>query len=163
MRKLETFKTSQNSLSQWKLFARPSKVYMTHLLMHAVNWCPSLGLKRAILRMTGMKIGKNVSIAPSFHFDFMFPELVEIGDNSIIGYGTIIVAHEFLVDSLRKGRVIIGKNVMIGANSTILAGVSVADNCIISAMTLVNKHVPAGSFCHGNPMRIRRRKSYRRN
>ena len=161
MRRLESFRTEKNSLCHWKDFRRPSTVYTNHLIMHAANWCPSLALKRRIIRLSGMRIGKDVSIAPNFHFDFFYPELVEIGDNTIIGYGTTIIAHEFLVSEMRKGTVRIGKSVMIGANSTILAGVNIGDNSVISAMTLVNMDVPAGSFCCGNPMKIRRRRSAR--
>lgn len=43
---------------------------------------------------------------------------------------------------------------MIGANSTILPGLTIGDRAIVAAGTLVNKDVPPGAFVGGNPMRI---------
>ncbi|MEC2028543.1 acyltransferase, partial [Bacillus subtilis] len=50
--------------------------------------------------------------------------------------------------------VLIGDEVMIGANTTILPGVKIGDGAVVSAGTLVHKDVPAGAFVGGNPMRI---------
>ena len=41
---------------------------------------------------------------------------------------------------------------MIGANTTILPGVTIGDGAIVSASTLVYRDVPAGAFVGGNPM-----------
>jgi len=68
--------------------------------------------------------------------DVFFPELIEIGDNSIIGFNSTILCHEFLVDEYRLGRVRIGKNVTIGANTTILPGVVIADCSMVLLIRL---------------------------
>lgn len=84
----------------------------------------------------------------------MFPEKITVGDNSIIGYNTTLLAHEYLIREYRLGEIIIGNEVMIGANTTILPGVTIGDGAIVSAGTLVHKDVPEGAFVGGNPMRI---------
>lgn len=86
--------------------------------------------------------------------DVMFPEMITVGSNSIIGYNTTILAHEYLIKEYRLGPVIIGNEVMVGANSTILPGITIGDGAIVAAGTLVHKDVPAGAFVGGNPMRI---------
>ena len=43
---------------------------------------------------------------------------------------------------------------MIGANTTILPGVTIGDRAVVSAGTLVHRDVPAGAFVGGNPMQI---------
>jgi len=101
-----------------------------------------------------MKIGKNVSVAALVMLDFFWPELIEIKDNSIIGFGATVLAHEFLIKEYRTGKVIIGKNVLIGANSTVLAGVELGDNSVIGSMSLVNSDVPENSFFAGIPARF---------
>lgn len=50
--------------------------------------------------------------------------------------------------------VIIGDNVWIGQNSFILKGVSIGNNSIVAAATVVTKNVPENSICAGNPGRI---------
>lgn len=86
--------------------------------------------------------------------DIMFPEKITVGRNSIIGYNTTLLAHEYLIDEYRLGEIVIGDEVMIGANCTILPGVTIGNRAIVSAATLVNADVPEGAFVGGNPMRI---------
>lgn len=101
-----------------------------------------------------VKVGENTSFALMVMLDVMFPEKISVGKNSIIGYNTTILAHEYLIEEYRLGDVVIGDEVMIGANSTILPGVTIGNGAIVSAGTLVHKDVPAGVFAGGNPMRI---------
>lgn len=86
--------------------------------------------------------------------DVMFPEKISVGRNTVIGYNTTILAHEYLIKEYRLGNVHIGNEVMIGANTTILPGVTIGDGAIVSAGTLVHKDVPPGAFVGGNPMRV---------
>ena len=101
-----------------------------------------------------MKIGEETSFALMVMVDVMFPERIKVGNNSIIGYNTTILAHEYLIDEYRIGDVIIGDRVLIGANTTILPGVTIGNDAIVSAATLVNRDVPEGSFVGGNPMQV---------
>lgn len=110
------------------------------------NW-----LYRTFLRM---KVGKQTSFALMVMPDIMFPEKISVGTNTIIGYNTTILAHEYLIHEYRIGKVLIGDEVMIGANTTILPGVKIGDGAVVSAGTLVHKDVPDGAFVGGNPMRI---------
>jgi acetyltransferase-like isoleucine patch superfamily enzyme len=152
MRKLSSFKTqTSNSLNKWHQIRNPFRVIFNFILIFFSRYCPFLSLKRFFLRLTGMKIGKNVSIGLMSMFDVFWPELIEIKDNSIIGFGSTILAHEFLIKEYRTGKVIIGKNVLIGANSTLLAGIEIGDNSVIGAMSLVNSDVPENSFFAGVP------------
>lgn len=59
-----------------------------------------------------------------------------------------------MIHEYRIGTVLIGDEVMIGANTTILPGVKIGDGAVVSAGTLVHKDVPDGAFVGGNPMRI---------
>src|SRR5699024_12052134 len=110
------------------------------------NW-----LYRTFLRM---KVGDKTAFALMVMPDTMFPELIVVGDNSIIGYNTTILAHEYLTDEYRLGKVEIGSNVMIGANTKILSGVTISDGGIVSAATLVTQDLLHHRFVGGNTMQI---------
>lgn len=101
-----------------------------------------------------MEIGEQTSFALMVMLDVMYPEKISVGKNTVIGYNTTILAHEYLIKEYRLGEVRIGNEVMIGANTTILPGIEIGDGAIVSAGTLVHKDVPAGTFVGGNPMRI---------
>ena len=96
---------------------------LNYLVIYAGMHLPSLSLKRWIFRCLGMRLGRDVTIASGVILDYFFPELIEIGDNTIIGMDAMLLTHEFLHDRFRCGRVRIGANCLVGARSTILAGV----------------------------------------
>jgi len=159
-RSLEIIKTpkGKNSLRfVWK-HRDPLRTTFNFLVIWIAKYVPSMEFKRDLLGFTKMKLGKNVSIGLAAVFDIFYPELIEIGENSIVGYNTTILAHEFLINELRTGKVKIGKNVMVGANCTILAGVEIGDGSTVSAATLVDKSIPVGSFAKGNPMVVKKKK-----
>ncbi|MCL4424812.1 MAG: acyltransferase [Firmicutes bacterium] len=131
-------------------FWRSTRNFLVIYLCRFIPW-PSL--KSTLLRLLGMKVGSNVSFAVMTMVDIFFPELISVGDNSVIGYNTTILAHEFLVREWRKGPVVIGRDVLIGANSTVLPGVTIGDGAVIGAMSLVNRDVAAGAVVGGVPIR----------
>lgn len=143
----------ENSLSYWWKTVSPLRVMWNFIWIYSARYCPSLALKRWMLRRTGVKVGRHTSVGLSVVFDIFFPQEIAIGDNSIIGYNSVVLAHEFTVDEWRRGPVIIGRNVSIGANVTILPGVVIGDGATVSAMSLVNKDVPPGAFVGGVPIR----------
>jgi acetyltransferase-like isoleucine patch superfamily enzyme len=154
-RRLNVFKYEGegNSLCQWHKAKSPLRVTFNFIIITLCKYMPSLRMKNRFYRMLGMKVGKNVSIAQGVMFDFFFPELIEIGDNSIVGYSSTILAHEFLIREWRTGKVEIGKNVMIGALVLVMPGVKIDDNAQVSAYSLVNKDVENGSLVGGIPIK----------
>jgi acetyltransferase-like isoleucine patch superfamily enzyme len=134
----------------------PLRIALNYVIIHLCKHLPSLALKRWIFRRLGMRLGANVTIASGVTLDYFFPELIEIGPHTIVGMNAMILTHEFLHDRLRTGDVSIGAHCLIGANSTLLAGVSVGDGATVSAMSLVHKGVPVGAFAGGVPIQILR-------
>ncbi|MEZ4733828.1 MAG: acyltransferase [Caldilineaceae bacterium] len=143
----------RNSLVLWHKTVSVFRAMRNGFVIVVAHHVPSLALKRWLYRGLGMKIGKHVSFAWHVTPDLFFPELIDVGDNTIIGYNTTILAHEYLLHEWRIGPVRIGANVTIGANCTILPGVTIGDGAVISAMSLVNKDVAPGVTVGGVPIR----------
>ncbi len=154
MRRLSVHKVQgRNSMRSWYKIKNPLRVSLNFIVIYLCRFLPSLSLKNFLYRSIGMKVGKDVSVGLMVMFDIFFPELIEIGENSVIGYNATILAHEYLVEEWRSGKVKIGKNVMIGANSTVLAGVEIGDRAVVSAASLVNRDVASCAFVGGVPAR----------
>ncbi|HNT60769.1 MAG TPA: acyltransferase [Candidatus Bilamarchaeaceae archaeon] len=154
MRALKAEKTAvKNSLGQWARLRNPFRVAFNFMMIQASRYAPSLRMKRWLLRATGMKVGGGAAVGLMAMFDIFYPELIELGEDCIIGYNATILAHEFVPGELRIGKTNIGRGAMVGANATVLAGVEVGDGAVVSAATFVNADVPAGARVWGNPMR----------
>lgn len=156
MRRTERFKV-EGSNSLWQMYRTVSflKSVKNVIIIQICRYMPFLSVKNFLYRMfLRMKIGKKTAFAFMVMPDVMFPEKIQVGHNTIIGYNTTILTHEYLINEYRIGTVEIGSDVMIGANTTILPGVKIGDGAIVSAATLVNKDVEAYTFVGGNPQRV---------
>jgi acetyltransferase-like isoleucine patch superfamily enzyme len=143
-----------NSLQYWPKLVHPLRVVWNFLCIYLAKYSPSLNLKVFLYRLTGAKIGKNVSVGLAVVFDVFYPHLITIEDNVVLGYSSVILCHEFLVRDARIGPVVIKRDVMVGANSTILAGVTIGEGTEVSAMSLVNKDLPPGVLAGGVPVKV---------
>ncbi|RAV09044.1 acyltransferase [Paenibacillus contaminans] len=156
MRNVQRYPTEgPNAL--WQVYTTVSKwkTIRNFVFIQLTRYSPSLRFKNWVYRnVLGMKVGKHTSFALMVMVDVFFPEKISVGNNSIIGYNTTILAHEYLIREYRLGEVRIGSNVMIGANTTILPGVTIGDNAVVGAGSVVHKDVAAGSFVAGNPLRV---------
>jgi acetyltransferase-like isoleucine patch superfamily enzyme len=88
---------------------------------------------------------------------------VLIGENSACSQNCFIsgqshhyedISKNFLRQGIQTDQVVIGKNVWIGANSSILPGVTIGDNSVIGAGSTIIEDVPPYSVVVGNPAKI---------
>lgn len=79
---------------------------------------------------------------------------VEIGEDCFIAHGVMFTNDKFTEDrnDWVERKTIIGNNVRIGSNATILP-VNIGDNAVIGAGAVVTKNVPSNTVVKGNPAR----------
>ncbi|MBC2843848.1 acyltransferase [Winogradskyella flava] len=116
-----------------------------------------------VLRNVGnsLKIGDNVGIN---HFCFIGVRGdIEIGNNVIFGPRVNVFSenhnyHDIAVpiknQGVTKGKTVIGNDVWIGANVSIMSDVTIGDGCIIAAGAVVTKDIPAYSVIGGVPAKV---------
>lgn len=104
-----------------------------------------------------IKLGKEVFINSCCRFQDNGG--IEIGDGTMIGSNvTIVTLNHDLDPNLRRDAipksVKIGKNVWIGSDCTILPGVTIGDNSVIGAGSVVVKSIPSNCVAVGNPAKV---------
>ena len=144
---------------------------------------PSEGVKRKeLLAEMFAEIGENCYIEPPFHANFggkhchfgdnvyanfnltlVDDTHIYVGDNTMFGPNVTVATagHPVLPELRAKGYqynspVVIGKNCWFGAGVIVLPGVTVGDNVVVGAGSVVNKDLPSDVVAVGNPCKILR-------
>ena len=117
--------------------------------------------KRLLIRQ-GAKVGTNVQIVDRFKFQYepWYAGLIEIGDGVVLSAGVRLVSHDSSYSNVfgklpvKFGKIAIGNNTYVGVNTVILCGVTIGENSIIGAGSVVNRDVPSNCVAAGNPVRV---------
>ena len=106
----------------------------------------------------GLVVGKNFKLLKGARLDYSHVWLIEIGDNVIMGPHAIVLVHDGTtkqaLNYTRLGKVKIGNRVEIGIGAIILPGVTIGDDVVIGAKSVVARDVPDRSVVAGNPARV---------
>lgn len=110
-------------------------------------------------------IGDSVFIGRGVELDVQ--RAVDIGEHTVIAPGVFIVDHDHglcarqRIDQqpCRASAVTIGRDVWVGANAVILAGVRIGDGAVIGAGAVVTRDVPPLAVAVGVPARALRLRS----
>lgn len=135
--------------------------------------------RKQLIKEIVNSIGNNFTIEQPFHCDYGYfitigenfyanynltildTAKVKIGDNVFIGPNVNIYAATHPIDKERRNQnlekgipVTIGNSVWIGGNVIILPGVSIGDNTVVGAGSVVTKSLPANVVAAGNPCKV---------
>ena len=135
--------------------------------------------REAVIRRLLGRTGKNVSIVSPFFCDYGYN--IEIGENFFMNMNCVILdgakvtfgdnvfvapgcgfytaGHPLDAERRNAGLeyalpIRIGNNVWIGAQVCVLPGVTIGDNSVIGAGSVVTKDIPSGVLAAGNPCRV---------
>lgn len=110
------------------------------------------------LTSMGMKVGENFNRLHGVILDPGHCWLIEIGDNVTMAPRVHILCHDAstkqFLNYTKIGRVTIGSNVFIGAESVVLPGVTIGNNVVIGANSTVTHDIPSNSVAVGSPARV---------
>ena len=143
-----------------KLKIRFLKSWIFHVLAYSSpisNWVVKCQRKR------GVEIGRNCHISPYVLIDLIYPELIKLEDNVTIGSNSMIFAHvnPTANEYLKKHgyprtvkSVVIKKGAVISVGCIIIAGVTIGENAMVGAGSVVTNDIPDNCVAVGNPARV---------
>ena len=134
-------------------------------------------IRRLMTELTGRPVDDTFAMFPPFYTDcgknirfgkqvfinsgcrFQDQGGITIGDEALIGHNVVLATLNHDLDPRKRSNTIpapinIGKKVWIGANATVLPGVSVGDHAVIAAGAVVTKDVPANTVVGGVPAKM---------
>ena len=106
-------------------------------------------LRGLFYQLLGAKIGRHVLIAGKI----VEPQMVEIGDNSIVGDTSLLMAHAMSQDKVILKRIVLGDFVTVGAHAIVMPGVRIGDRSIVAVGSVVpmDTVIPADELWGGIP------------
>ena len=147
--------------------------YFTNAFIFNNAWWPYYGLKRALLRCFGAKIGRGVVIKPSVNIKY--PWHLSIGDYSWIGEnvwienaGDIVIGnhccvsqgamllsgnHDFKSDVFAPttSPIILKDGAWVGAKAVVCMGVTMENDSILTVNSVLTRNTTSRSIWQGNP------------
>lgn len=138
---------------------------------------PPARVRELLAELIGEPVDETVTLFPPFTADFgknitlgkrvfinsgcRFQDQggITIGDDCLIGHNAVIATLQHGIDPRRRADlipspVVIGHNVWLGANVTVLPGVTIGDDSVIGAGSVVSKDIPPGVIAVGAPARV---------
>lgn len=105
-------------------------------------------------------VGEHVFINACCHFQDHGG--VTLGDGCQIGHNVVFATLNHGLEPADRGTtypapIVLGRNVWVGSNATILQGVTIGDNAVVAAGAVVSRDVPANTIVGGVPARIIKR------
>ena len=154
-------------------FLKTTSWYFVNALIVRASWNPFMGIKRALLRAFGAKIGKglviknNVVIKSPWNLvvgnDCWLGEncridnldKVVIGNNVCISQGALLLTgnHDYTVSSMpyRNAAIHVEDGAWIGAKTVVCPGVTVHRNAILTVGSVATRDMEESGIYQGNP------------
>jgi maltose O-acetyltransferase len=107
-------------------------------------------------------IGENVGLADTFILAYA---KVTIGNNCSFSYNNMLITSTHDINNFSTviaKPIVIGNNCWITTNCTILPGVTIGDNTIIGAGSVVTSDIPSNVFAAGNPCKVIRHITFKK-
>lgn len=98
-----------------------------------------------------MDIHPGAIIAPTALIDRTYPAGVHIGDRVRIDEEAVILTHD--VTRHLELNTVVGAGSYIGPRAIVMPGVTIGENCVVHAGSIVTRSIPDGAVVIGNPAR----------
>ncbi|MGD0479265.1 MAG: hypothetical protein ABSA42_03785 [Terracidiphilus sp.] len=130
---------------------------MNRILGMLARFAPGATSLRPFLhKLRGVQITGRVFIGDDVYIENEYPECVEIHDGAQITLRSILIAH-----TRGPGRIVVGKNAFIGANSVIATSpgktLTIGEGAVVGTSSVIASDVPAHTFVAGEKSKPRAR------
>ena len=146
--------------TQKRTFGQKMRKVRNTIYMLLAYACPNNKMRQWMHRRRGVHIGKNVYLGMFCFLDNLHPEYIYIEDNASVNAGTMILTHfnpmkrYAAVFQAQMAPVLIKEGAIVAVRSTIMPGVCIGKNAVVSAGTIVDKDVADCTIVKGNPMKV---------
>jgi acetyltransferase-like isoleucine patch superfamily enzyme len=128
--------------------------YLRKMCFIVLGKIPPSRIKNNITRLLGVKLGKDVCLPMDVIFDHIYPELINVKKDTIVGGYSQLWAQEFKDDVLRIGKVDVGKEALICGACTVAPGADIGDGALIGGWSYMDGKAKNYEFWGGKPCKF---------
>lgn len=141
-----SFTMSDNIFTYWKLYS-----VLYYFGCGSLKPFTIMFFRPLIQQLFGATIGRNIALGGTL----VDPHLIEIGDEAIIGEGSILAAHAITPGKIMFAPIKIASRATVGVNAVVMPGVSILEGAILLAGAVAVPHttIPAHEIWGGIPAR----------
>lgn len=177
--RLDTFSTG--NFDKGARFIKQTLWYFVNALIVRASWNPFMGIKIALLKAFGAKIGKGLVIKNNVCIKFPWKltigdyvwlgencwidnlDKVIIGNHVCISQGALLLTgnHDYTLSSFdyRNAPIVIEDGVWIGAKTVVCPGVTVHSHAILTVGSIATKEMEEYGIYQGNPAQLMRKRN----
>ncbi|NQU99093.1 hypothetical protein HQ533_06560 [Candidatus Woesearchaeota archaeon] len=130
------------------------RIWYNGIIIETTKLLPHCFLKTILLKMTGMKIGKNCKIGKGVVFDHIFCDTIELEDNVTIEDNCYLDGHEYTITQTVFGKTLLKKGSHMKHDSFARIGTTIGENTIIESHSMVQREIPPNVVWGGMPAKF---------
>lgn len=148
-----------NAGSDWWKARNIFVIWYHGVIIEFTTMLPHSFFKTWLLRLAGVKIGKNCRIGKGVIFDHLFGDNITLEDNVRIDDHVYLDGHEYTITQTIFGKTLVKKGVHIKKNSFVRTGTTIGENTIIERGGMAQRFIPPNEVWGGMPAKfIKKRK-----
>ncbi len=148
-----------NAGDDWWRARNVFRIWWNGVLIELTALLPHSFLKTLLLRMVGIKIGKNCKIARGVVFDHLYGDNITLEDDVTIEENVYLDGHEYTITQTVFGKTLLKRGVVLKKNSYVRTGTTIGENTVIEENSWVQKEVPPNQVWGGRPAKFLRRRA----
>ena len=149
-----------NAGNDWWRARSVFRIFYNGVIIEITRLLPHCFLKTLLLKMVGMKIGKNCRIGKGTVFDHIYCDTITLEDNVTIDDYCYFDGHEYTISQTIFGKILLKKGVHIKHHAYVRIGTVIGENSIIQPYSMAQRIIPPNEIWGGMPLAkfIRKRK-----
>lgn len=144
--------------SDWWRARNVVRIFYNGPIIELARMLPHCWPKKVLLKMVGVKFGKNVYIGKGVVFDHIYCDTITLEDNVKVDDHCYFDGHEYTIAQTIFGRILIKKGVHLKHHVFVRTGCTIGENTTIEPWSMCQREIPANEVWGGMPARHIRKK-----
>ena len=143
--------------NDWWRARNVARIFYNGPIIETIKILPHSWLKILLMKMVGIKVGKNVKVGKGCIFDHIYCDTITLGDDVILEDNVYIDGHEFTIAQTVFGKTKIGNGTLIKKGSYVRTSSQIGENVIIEPNSFCQRVIPPNEVWGGVPARFIRK------